>query len=395
MTTFDFTNWTRHDLAVNTLTGGGLAYEDTRMMDHGGETVLSIFHRTSVGHRLKFMEALEDPAEGNEYRITVRVKLGEGSTTDSANVAVGITDPFALIPAFLAEPAEVTKQAWTTVEFTHVLQNGNHSSVSVEQAGTDKTVAEEILVAEVTTELLCRAEREQTQEDTRKTLWLIGDSITCDYSSNVTTRGWGMFIGEWLDGEKIKVNNRARAGFSTQSFIKTDGLAIWTYVCRRMKAGDYLMVSLGINDHSSSSPSRRVSVEEYAENLAAFADEAHKRGVSLIFVTPTVTVEHIPVSNYRRVRADAMLRVAAEKKAAGYDVTALDLNARMMAFIEETVEKEGRDYLIDTYFSKKKDADGTPTADTTHHREAGSRKVASMIVELLDGSDCSLKELRK
>ena len=395
MKTFNFANWERRDLAENTLTGGGLVYEDIQTVVHGGETVFSLSNRKAVGHRVKFVEAFEDAAKGNEYSITMRVKLGDSCTSDRAAIVVGVSDPFALTPAFLSAPAEATKDAWTIIEFTHVLAEDIHSSVSVEQFKGDKLVAEEILVAEVKTELLHRAEAVKGEEDTRKTLWLIGDSITCDYSSSVTTRGWGMFIGEWFDDSKIKVNNRARAGFSTRSFVKTDGLAIWSYVCRRMKAGDYLIVSLGINDHSSSSLFRRTSVEEYAENLAIFADEAHKRGVSLILVTPTVTVENDPVSNYRRVRAEAMLGVAAEKKAAGYDITALDLNAHMMAFIEETVDKKGRDYLINTYFSAAKKADGSIAFDTTHHREAGSRKVASMIVELLDASDCSLREFRK
>ena len=391
MKTFDFSAWSQHDLAMNTLTGGGLSYQNVYVTDDGGEKVLGLFNREATGHRVKFMEALEDAAAGNEYRITVRVKLGADCTADRANVAIGVTDPFALFPAFFHEPTEVTKNGWVTVEFTHTLTDDAYSSLSVEQDKGDKTVAESLLVAEVRTELLHRVERKTAALDERKTLWLIGDSITCNYSASSTTKGWGMYIGEWLDDTRIKVCNMARAGLSTQSFIHTDGLAIWSHVCRKMKAGDYLIVSLGINDCSSSAPERRTSLEQYTENLEAFADEAHRRGVTLLFVTSTVTVENNPVVNFRRAYPEAMIRVAAEKKAQGCDIDVLDLNAHMLAAIHDVVAKEGHEYLVNTYYSLKAGANGEKVPDTTHHREAGSRWGASMIAELLKQSDSTLK----
>lgn len=395
MKMFDFASWSSRDLAMNTLTGGGLNYEDVRLIECDGTSALGLFRRKKTGYRTKFMDALEDAATGNEYCIRVRVKLGVGCTVDTANIVIGVTDPFALTPAFFSSPVSVTKDEWGTIEFTHTIADDAYSSISVEQDKNDKTVAEEILVSEIKTELLHRAAREKGIVDTRRTLWLIGDSITCHYQKSALTRGWGMYIGDRLDDAKIKVCNMARAGFSTKSFAETDGLAIWTYVCRRMKAGDYLIVSLGINDHSSSFSFRRTSMEEYAENLAVFADEAHRKGVTMIFVTSTVTVESNPAVNFRRERAEAMMRVAAQKKAEGHDVTCLDLNAHMLAAIREIEDKEGYDRLVKTYFSEKKNEAGETVSDTTHHREAGSKWVASMIMELLSQTDCSLWNYRK
>ena len=390
MKVFDFAAWSERDLAENTMTGGGLSYRNIRTAEIDGETVVEITNRSSVGHRLKFMEALEDAAAGNQYRISVRVKLGKDSSVDSTAIVVGVTEPFALYPAFICEPQTVTKDAWTTVEFTHTVTADSHSSISVEQKGNDIPLAEHLLVGQIKTELLYRAERKPQAPDDRKTLWLIGDSITCNYSSNSTTKGWGLYIGEWLDDTRIKVCNMARAGLSTQSFINTDGLAIWSYVYHRMQKGDYLIVSLGINDFSSSAPERRVSEEQYEANLREFADEASRRGVTLLFVTSTVTVENSPVVNFRRAFPEAMLRVAAEK-----GVDCLDLNAHMLAVIRNIEENEGYEYLVNTYFSEKTDANGNKVPDTTHHREAGSRWVTSMIAELLRDSDCSLREYLK
>ena len=390
MRIFDFSKWTERDVLENTLTGGGLTGEKLRLIADGSQTVFGLFGRTNQGHRVKFMEALEDATAGNEYRISARVKLGEGCSTDRADVAIGVMDFFSLTPTYL-HSTEVSKTAWTTVEFTYTLTNDDHSAISIEQSG-QAALAEELLVADIKTELLYRAPREAREVDNRKTLWLIGDSITCEYKPSVTTRGWGMYIGDLLDDSRIRVKNYARAGLSTQSFIRTDGLSIWTYVCRRMKEGDFLIVSLGINDCSSSSPLRRVSVEDYCANLVEFIEAAKRCGVTTLFVTSTVTVESNPVVNYRRAYPEAMLRVAAEKKAEGYAVDAIDLNTRMLEEIRKIEATEGYDYLVNTYFSIKGAADGSLVADTTHHREAGSRWVASMIADLLKQSESPLKE---
>ena len=86
-------------------------------------------------------------------------------------------------------------------------------------------------------------------------------------------------------------------------------------------------------------------------------------------------MENDPPVNFRRVRAEVMLRVAEEKAREGCDVVGLDLNARMMAAIEDIVRDKGYEYLVSTYYVSE--------TDKTHQREAGSRRIAAMIAELL------------
>ena len=386
MKQFNFSAWSMRDLAENTLTGGGYNYHDMKMTQMDGETVLAMADRKNVGHRVKFVEAFEDAAKGNRYRISVRGRLGGECSVDEKEVTVGIIELFALYPAFIHEPKTVTKKEWTTIEFTHTLADDSHSIISVEQSGNNTPLAENILVADIRTELVYRAERVEQAPDNRATLWLIGDSIACNYSATSVTKGWGMFIGEWLDDTRIKVCNMARQGFSTQSFINTDGLAIWSRVCREMREGDYLIVSLGINDFSSYEPERKVDEAQYMENLRAFADEASRRGVTLLFVTSTVTVEENPVVNFRRAFPEAMMRVAEEKR-----VPCLDLNSHMLAAIRAIEATEGYEYLVSTYYSESTKENGVQVPDKTHQREAGSRWVASMIADLLRDSDCTLR----
>ena len=124
--------------------------------------------------------------------------------------------------------------------------------------------------------------------------------------------------------------------------------------------------------------------------LCAFADEASRRGVTLLFVTSTVTAEENPVVNFRRAFPEAMMRVAEEKK-----VPCLDLNSHMLAVIRTSEANEGYEYLVSTYYSESTKENGVRVPDTTHQREAGSRWVASMIADLLRDSDCTLREYLK
>ena len=390
MKQFKISAWSMRDIAENTLMGGGYHYHDMKFTQIDGERVLAMADRKSVGHRVKFAEAFEDAAKGNRYRISVRVRLGEECSVDETEVTVGVLELFDLYPAFICEPVTVTKKEWTTIEFTHTLAEDSHSVISVEQSGENTPLAESILVADIKTELVYRAQRAEQVPDNRTTLWIIGDSIASNYSAASVTKGWGMFIGEWFDDTRIKVCNRARQGFSTQSYINTDGLAIWSRVCREMREGDYLIVSLGINDFSSCDPERKVDEAQYMENLRAFADEASRRGVTLLFVTSTVTAEENPVVNFRRAFPEAMMRVAEEK-----EVPCLDLNSHMLAVIRTIEANEGYEYLVSTYYSKLTKGNGEQVSDTTHQREAGSRWVASMIVDLLRDSDCTLREYLK
>lgn len=394
MITIDFGTWSLRDFAANTFTGGGLNFSSTRLVKSEGETVFEMFDRKNTGYRVKFVEVLEDAAAGNIYRISVRVKLGEACSVDSTEVVVGVTDPFALLPVFFCEPQNVTKNEWRKIEFTYTVTDDSHTSISVEQKENGIPIAESIVIGGIETELLFKAEKKR-ETDGRKTLWLIGDSITCNYSPSVVTKGWGMYIGEHLDETRIKVCNMAKAGLSTKSFINTDGFAIWTYVCKKMRKGDCLIVSLGINDFGSSLPERRTTKEEYRENLCAFADEAHRLGVTLLFVTSTVTVEHNPVENYRRGFLETMICVAKEKRELGYDVSCVDLNAYMLDEIRKIEGNEGYEYLVNSFFAYSKKPDGTVKRDTTHHIEAGSRWVASMIAELVKNSDSPIRNFLK
>ncbi len=77
------------------------------------------------------------------------------------------------------------------------------------------------------------------------TLFVTGDSTASNSAKG--QRGWGDPFKDYFDPAKINVQNRARAGRSTRTFL-TEGL--WDKVLANLKAGDYVLIQFGHNDSS-------------------------------------------------------------------------------------------------------------------------------------------------
>jgi len=75
------------------------------------------------------------------------------------------------------------------------------------------------------------------------TLFIIGDSTV----NNSTTGqlGWGTPIAAFFNRSKINIENRARGGRSSRTYL-TEGL--WDRVLAEMKPGDFVLMQFGHND---------------------------------------------------------------------------------------------------------------------------------------------------
>jgi rhamnogalacturonan acetylesterase len=81
----------------------------------------------------------------------------------------------------------------------------------------------------------------------KPTLYIIGDSTVKNGSGNGAGGlwGWGDFMYEQLDTNKISIRNYARGGRSSRTFI-TEGL--WDQVLSKVRPGDYVIMQFGHND---------------------------------------------------------------------------------------------------------------------------------------------------
>lgn len=83
------------------------------------------------------------------------------------------------------------------------------------------------------------------QEKNRRspTLYIIGDSTVNNSSKGLL--GWGDPIARFFDQTKIRVENRARGGRSSRTFI-TEGL--WDQILAELQPGDFVLMQFGHND---------------------------------------------------------------------------------------------------------------------------------------------------
>src|ERR1700748_2404717 len=81
-----------------------------------------------------------------------------------------------------------------------------------------------------------------TTPETKTRVWLIGDSTMADKEIKAYPEtGWGMPFEHFFDST-VFVDNRAKNGRSTKSFI-AEGR--WDAVMNDLKAGDYALIQFG------------------------------------------------------------------------------------------------------------------------------------------------------
>ncbi len=87
------------------------------------------------------------------------------------------------------------------------------------------------------------------KQQAKPTLFLIGDSTVKNGKGkgDGSLWGWGSFIGNLFDTNKITVENDALGGTSSRTF-QTNGL--WDAVLVKIKKGDFVMMQFGHNDSS-------------------------------------------------------------------------------------------------------------------------------------------------
>ncbi|MDQ2800164.1 MAG: rhamnogalacturonan acetylesterase [Armatimonadota bacterium] len=88
------------------------------------------------------------------------------------------------------------------------------------------------------------------------TLYIIGDSTVKNGTKGL--QGWGDPIATEFDSAKIHVENRARGGRSSRTYL-TEGL--WEQVRVRLKPGDFVLMQFGHNDGGSPASSYRASLK--------------------------------------------------------------------------------------------------------------------------------------
>lgn len=252
---------------------------------------------------------------------------------------------------------------------------------------------------------LCLAATDK--EERRPTLYLIGDSTVDDGAGRNGLWGWGKFLPQFFDLEKIQVRNYARAGTSTRTFL-TNGLpekmkvkrGLWDSVSVKLKKGDYLLIQFGLNDQFAINDTTRARgtlrgigedstviingvtkqrevVHTFGWYLRQYINQAKAKGVTVVICS---TVPKCKWVNGKLIRGEEGFAGWAMEVAKKEKVLAIDLNSR----IADVYDKEGEKAVAEIYHI---------TTDNTHTTEKGAILNASLVAKAIGELDkCSLKK---
>ncbi len=214
------------------------------------------------------------------------------------------------------------------------------------------------------------------EEDTKPTLFLVGDSTMADQPKDkYPEMGWGQALPEYLT-EGITVENHAKNGRSTKSFIDEGR---WEAVMEKLQPGDFVVMGFGHNDQKDYDETRYAAPwGDYRVNLERMVDDVLARGARPILVT----------SIYRRAFADngqpeatlgdypEVTRAVASERG----VPMVDLNVMTRQLLLDTgVEGSADIYMQIPAGEYANLPDGKD--DNTHLQRRGARQVAELFVQ--------------
>ena len=198
--------------------------------------------------------------------------------------------------------------------------------------------------------------------------------------------GWGEFLQAAFDPAKVKIENHAKNGRSTRTFI-TEGL--WQDIMNRARPGDYVFIQFGHNDESKEKGERYASPADYRANLIWMVEQARRRGVHPILLTPVMRrkfKDSVFVDTHGEY-PDIVRSVAAAEK-----VPLIDMHRRSEAVLKAYGPDSSR-----TLFNQLKPGENPNypkgIEDNTHFNPKGAKIMAGLAIDGLKGLKIGLTRM--
>ena len=205
-------------------------------------------------------------------------------------------------------------------------------------------------------------------------VWLIGDSTMSvkDLKAYPET-GWGMPFVYFFDST-VTVDNRAKNGRSTQSFID-EGL--WKPVVDNLNGGDYVFVQFGHNDEVPTKKTYTTEVQ-FKTNLIRYVNETRSKKAIPVLITPVArrkfdSAGHV-VSTHE-VYSELVRSVAKQ-----LNVPLIDLDKKSQALLQQ-LGAENSKFLFNHLQPGEHPNYPEGKIDDTHFNELGARKMAELVLE--------------
>jgi lysophospholipase L1-like esterase len=211
----------------------------------------------------------------------------------------------------------------------------------------------------------------------RITVFTIGDSTMADKDTiDNPERGWAQALPLFFHSGDVTVENHARNGRSTKSFIDEGR---WDAVAKKLKKGDYVFIQFGHNDEKQERANLYADPHgAYKANLTRFVKETRAKGASPVLMTSIVRRKFDDNGMLLYTHGeypDAVRELANELK-----VPLVDMEAKTRHKVQQLGTERSKEMFV--WFDAGVYAqfpDGKK--DDTHLNEYGARTVAQLAVE--------------
>jgi lysophospholipase L1-like esterase len=208
------------------------------------------------------------------------------------------------------------------------------------------------------------------------TIYLAGDSTMAEKLPDKRPEtGWGEALQRFFDPDKVRIENHAKNGRSTRTFIEEK---LWQAIIDKLKKGDYVFIEFGHNDAAKNRTERYTPPEDYRRNLVRFITEVRGKDAIPVLLTPVMRRRFDKAGLFQDSHGeypDIVRAVAAEHKA-----PLIDMHRESERVLKQYGVEESRKLFLQL---KPGENANYPNGieDNTHFSPLGAEVMAGLAVE--------------
>ncbi|MBZ5555554.1 MAG: rhamnogalacturonan acetylesterase [Acidobacteriia bacterium] len=208
------------------------------------------------------------------------------------------------------------------------------------------------------------------------TVYLAGDSTMAEkLAEKRPETGWGEPLQAGFKEGKVRVENHAKNGRSTRTFIEEK---LWQAIVDKLKKGDYVFIQFGHNDQSKEKVERYASPEAYRANLVRFVRDVREKKAVPVLLTPVMRRRFNEQGEFYDSHGeypDIVRGVAAE-----YRVPLIDLHRKSEQVIRQYGAESSKQLFL---WLKPGENPNYPKGvqDNTHFSPRGAEIIAGLVVD--------------
>jgi lysophospholipase L1-like esterase len=208
------------------------------------------------------------------------------------------------------------------------------------------------------------------------TIYLAGDSTMAEKLPDKRPEtGWGEALQKFFNPDKVKIENHAKNGRSTRTFIEEK---LWQAIVDKLKRGDYVFIEFGHNDAARDKTDRYTPPEDYRRNLVRFITEVREKKAIPVLLTPVMRRRFDKDGNFQDSHGeypDIVRAVASENR-----VPLIDMHRRSEKVLKQYGVEESKKLFLQL---KPNENAKYPKGieDNTHFSPLGAEVMAGLAVE--------------